>query len=104
MGEHQATGGSLRVPRWSWNHCPCQWASVESWLCNRSSFLCYVLLLHQPDSCTARSAQELEGDQKVQELCTSCPRSWMRKWPVSIWALLVQSLRPCQRTRPTTLV
>merc|ERR1712039_477943 len=66
-GEHQAAGGSLRLPRWPWHHCACVWAPVELGLRHWPSLVCDVVLLHEPGPGTAGHPEELEGEQGLQE-------------------------------------
>merc|ERR1712019_6227 len=76
---HQAAGGPLRFPRRSWHHCTCFRAFAEPRLCHWASILRDVLQLYQPGSRTARSLEELEREQGLQERCLLAPEGARRE-------------------------
>merc|ERR1712098_372134 len=55
------------VPRWAWRYYLGCRPLVELGLCHGPPVLCDVLLLHEPGPRSARSHEELEGDQGIQE-------------------------------------
>merc|ERR1712216_530480 len=65
--EHQATGGSIRVPRWTWCHHLGIRPLVQLGMRHWSPILCDVLLFYKPSLGTVGSLREHQEEQGLQE-------------------------------------
>merc|ERR1712039_603772 len=68
MGSGTSATSTTRSP---WRDCPGVRPLVELGLCHSPSVLRHVVLLHEPGLGAVGLAEELEGDQGVQERCLS---------------------------------